>query len=264
MVLKEAKLKDEAELESILVKNPEQIEDGFKVLTHQKKAHGQDRMDILGIDSQKVLTLVELKVAVDSGQLMQALSYYDWIMEQGLDWIKEAYKTDIEDTMPQIFLIAPDFDESMVMQARFIRDDIKIRLFRYLCLEVNSQKEIKLLEQELSRIKLIEEKPKTKDELINKSSEQNIKELIKKAMADIKSLNDSVEETQSNWVFKYWIAGRKFCELEPKRKLFRAWYKTEDPEENWMKDDIITKEQWETIFFQKIKKAFDLMKNRQL
>ena len=137
MVLKDAKIKDEAELESILVKEPNQIEEGFKIITHQRKAYGQKKMDILGVDSEGVLTIIELKVLTDVNQLRQALNYYDWIVDQGLDWIADAYKhkleeIKIEQRMPQIFLIAPDFDEEMIREAKYIRDYIKIRLFRYI------------------------------------------------------------------------------------------------------------------------------------
>lgn len=62
MSLPEAKIRDEAELESILVKDPDQIEKGFFVLSNQRKAHGQTSMDILGLDSNNVLTILELKV----------------------------------------------------------------------------------------------------------------------------------------------------------------------------------------------------------
>src|SRR3989344_4950572 len=110
MVLKEATLKDEAELEALLIKNPTQIEDGFSIITHQK-THKSGRLDIIGTDAQKTLTLIELKVVTDENQLKQALSYCDLILQQGMDWIREAYKKEIEDAMPQIFLIAPDFDE---------------------------------------------------------------------------------------------------------------------------------------------------------
>ncbi len=39
-MLKETKIKDEAELEAILVNGPEQIEENFIVLTHQRKTFG--------------------------------------------------------------------------------------------------------------------------------------------------------------------------------------------------------------------------------
>ncbi|VVB74627.1 Endonuclease NucS [uncultured archaeon] len=81
MVLKEAVLKDEAELEALLIKNPAQIEEGFSIITHQK-THKSSRLDILGLDSNKTLTLLELKVVSDVGQLRQALSYYTWILDK--------------------------------------------------------------------------------------------------------------------------------------------------------------------------------------
>lgn len=72
---------------------PDQIEEGFLVLTHQRKTFDLRSMDILGVDSENTLTVVELKVVTEADQLRQALQYYDWILQQGIDWVSDAYKT---------------------------------------------------------------------------------------------------------------------------------------------------------------------------
>jgi len=43
----------------LLVKDPNQIEEGFKIITHQRRTSGLRRLDILGVDSEGVLTLIE-------------------------------------------------------------------------------------------------------------------------------------------------------------------------------------------------------------
>ena len=71
--INEIKLRDEAELEALLVQNPDQIEKDFTILTHQRKTFGFKTLDILGIDSEGILTLIELKNTIDEGQLRQAI-----------------------------------------------------------------------------------------------------------------------------------------------------------------------------------------------
>jgi hypothetical protein len=167
MVLKEAKIRDEAELEALLVKDPNQIEENFQILTQQRETSGSKGVAILGVDSGRILTLIELKANVDGNQLQQALEYYDWLMEQGIDWIADAYRERfqgaiLKDQMPQIFLIAPDFDDKSVKEAKYIRTDIKIRIFKYLALEINGNKEIKLIEKQIPEVRGIETKPRIK------------------------------------------------------------------------------------------------------
>jgi hypothetical protein len=60
--------------------------------------------------------------------------------------------------MPQLFLIAPDFDDTLVKEAKYIRTDILIRLFRYVALEINGTKEIKLIETPVKPIRETETK----------------------------------------------------------------------------------------------------------
>ena len=266
MALKEAKLKDEAELESLLVRDPNQIEKGFKIITHQRKTRGQNKLDILGIDSQGVLTVAELKVAVDVNQLRQALNYYDWILERGLDWIVDAYKqklkgVEVEQRMPQIFLIAPDFDEKMIREAKYIRSDIQVRLFRYLAFEVDEKKEIKLIETLIPEIQEIETKPWSIQDNIEYISEKSVRDVFQQMMKKIKGINkEQIEEKPGSWVISYWTSGRKFCEIYPKKKWFAIGFKTDENEQKWdWKTNITRMEEVEDIFRSKIMKAYNLM-----
>jgi hypothetical protein len=264
MQLKESKIRDEAELESLLVSNPNQIEEGFLVLTHQRKTHGFKTLDILGVDSEGILTLIELKVVVDSGQLKQALLYYDWILQQGLDWISGAYKgalgsQKISERMPQIFLIAPDFDEEMVLEAKYVREDIRIRCFKYITLELNDQKFVKLIEESITSIKEIESKPRSVQDIIYYILDKDVKILFIELAEKIRSIEKDIEEKPTEWNLTYWIKGRKFCDLYPRKQAFAVGYKT-STEKKWEGvNNIINKEQVDRVFID-IEKAFTLMK----
>ncbi len=269
MTLKDATIKDEAELESLLVRDPNQIEEGFKIITHQGKTYGQNKLDILGVDSKGVLTIAELKVTIDVNQLRQALNYYDWILEQGLDWIKDAYKhklegIKIEQRIPQIFLIAPDFDEKMIREAKYIRNDIQLRLFRYLAFEINEKKEIKLMETFISKVREIEAKPMSLQDNIGYISDKIIQNLFREMMRKIKGISEKqIEEKSGAYVISYWISGRKFCEIYPKKKWFAIGFKTDENEQKWdWITNITTKAQVEDVYQNKIIKSYELMKDK--
>jgi len=267
MVLNEAKIRDESELEALLVKDPNQIEEGFKIITHQRTTSGLKSLDILGVDSGGRLTLIELKVIIDVNQLRQALEYYDWLMMAGIDWVSDAYKeklqgTKIKEQMPQIFLIAPDFDDKMINEAKYIHKDINVRLFRYLSLEINGNKEIKLLETSIPQMREIEAKPMSIKDNINYIIEKDVQSLFRSTMERIKSIDEKhIEEKVANYVISYWISGKKFCDIYPKKKYFNVGYKTDETEQKWdWKNNILEEKQINEVFENKIKKAYELMK----
>lgn len=266
-MLKDTKIKDEAELEAILIAEPDQIEDGFIVLTHQRKTFGLRSMDILGIDQENTLTVVELKVVTEVNQLRQAIQYYDWILQQGIDWVSDAYKhklgeRKITERMPQIYLIAPEFDNETIVEAKYLRSDIRVRVFKYLALELNNKKHIKLVEVTISPIKEIETKPWTVDDNKNYISDKDIRKLFSQLIDRIKQIDLKVAEEPSNWCVRYWINGRKFCELYPKKSYFNVGLKTDEENKKWDSvSNIISADMVDTVF-ERIKNAFELMKKR--
>jgi len=266
-MLKEAKVRDEAELEAILVGEPNQIEEGFIVLTHQRKAFGLRSMDILGVDSENTLTVVELKVVTEPNQLRQAIQYYDWILQQGIEWISDAYKNKlgdrkIEERMPQIFLIAPEFDNEMLVEAKYIREDIKVRFFKYLALELNNEKHIKLIEAQIPPLKEIETKPWTVGDNINYITDKDTQKLFSNLIEHIKELEAKVEERPGNWRIGYWIRGKKFCEIYPKKEYFNVGFKTGEENQRWDTLGNITTHDMTEDAFARIKNAFELMKKK--
>jgi hypothetical protein len=264
MQLKEFKVRDEAELEALLVNDPSQIEEGFKVLTHQRKTHGFKTLDILGVDSEGILTLIELKIVTDAGQLKQALLYYDWILQQGIDWISGAYKSSlgslkISERMPQIFLIAPDFDEEMLLEVKYIREDIRIRLFKYLVLEIDEKKFVRLLEESISGVKEIESKPRSVQDIIDYINDKDVKKLFISLIDGIKSFEKDIEEKPTEWNLTYWIRGRKFCDLYPRKQAFSVGFKAET-EKKWENINNITSKDQIPVVLENIRKAYSLMK----
>lgn len=268
MALKETLLSSEAELESILVQDPDQIELGFIVLSHQKKTDGTDAMDILGITSEGILTVIELKVRTDKNQLRQALKYYDYVMKQGLDWFREAYrdkltKNTINDAMPQIVLISPDFEEDMLIEAKYIRDDIIIRLFRYKAVLSQGKNEIVLFEENISQIQVIEEKPWVLDDNINCVKEESVRILLIDLIKNIKDIDAEIEQKPDRRVIRFFINGRKICDLYVRQKYLNVGYKTANDENGWdYSKEVQTDEQFiEALNL--IKTAYELMKSQK-
>lgn len=268
MALLEISLENESELESILIQDPEQIEKDFLILSHQKKATGLDAMDIIGVNQDGILTIIELKVRTDKNQLRQTLKYYDYVLNQGLDWFRDAYKEklgdrQISDSMPQILLISPDFDDEMFIEAKYIREDITIRLFKYKSLIVQEKKEVVLFEEELSSVKIIEEKPWTYNDNINYVKDEAIKSKLNELIEKIKEIDSEIEIKPDRRVFRFYISGKKACDIYVKQKYINIGYKTIEDENGWdYSREIKTDEQFIEAY-NYINTAYELMKNQK-
>ncbi len=109
--LKELKFERESELEAILTENPSVIEEGLSVIDTQVITNS-GRLDILGLDSGKVLVVIELKIEASDEMLWQTLDYYDWVF-RNIDTVKRLYAgSDIDYSQtPRLMLIAPGFSE---------------------------------------------------------------------------------------------------------------------------------------------------------
>gem|GEM_PF-4640102 len=90
----------------------------------------------------------------------------------------------------------------------------------------------------------IEAKPMTIRDNINYITEKDVQSLFLSTMERIKSIDEKhVEEKTGNWAIGYWISGRKFCELYPKRKFSAVGYKTDENEQKWDWDTNVTEEE---------------------
>ena len=68
----------EQELEDIVRRSANLIEEGLVYVDHQKQAAG-GRLDVLMVDSGKSLVVAELKVVQDDGMVLQGVDYYDYV-----------------------------------------------------------------------------------------------------------------------------------------------------------------------------------------
>lgn len=240
--MEEIELRDEAELESIIRKDPSNLEPGLMIITDQRGAAG-GRLDLLAIDSDGVLSLIELKVKTDEGQLQQALNYFDWVLES-IDFVRDAYKNkldkhqrEIKDEIPRILLVAPDFNKELVTAAKFLRDDIDLKLLRYKAFSIDGKKEIFTIPVEIPEMKEIEEKPKPLEYYPDYIGNAAVCETFNKVVKFFSTLSDEEPVTKKrNYMFRY--DGRKFAEIQVRHGYFWIGLKAED--EWFWKDKVKT------------------------
>lgn len=255
MVLEEAELKDERELEYILKSDTQQIEKGLKLIGGQIKTP-KGILDLLCIDSDNTLTIMELKVAPDENQLQQAINYFDWVLEN-IYWVKDAYKLEIADRIPRIILIAPDFTDNVITEAKYLNEYTPITLLTYKCVRVGDKKEIVCNEVQIPKISEIEEKPKEIKDHYQFITNLNVRDVLKKTQETVSNWSSEITPHPKKYAIVMKFKGRNFCSFYPRRESFTIEWKEED---RWYYEAGIKKiEQAEKIINENIRNAFSLV-----
>jgi len=130
----------EQELEDIVRRSADLIEEGLVYVDHQKQTAG-GRLDVLMVDSGKALVLAELKVNQDDGMLFQGVDYYDYVSAH-VESFARLYKDHLIDPTQQVrlFLIAPSFSQTLVNRCKWL--DLPISLFTFNCLKFDGEDDV--------------------------------------------------------------------------------------------------------------------------
>ena len=133
ILFKRIEIEKERELEDIVIKNPEQIEEGLVFLTHQQQVSG-GFIDVLCVDKDGILVIIELKITDDEGILLQALHYYDYVLINRAAIANQfTTKANINiNEEPRIVLIAPYFSERLKKACKYVNPILKLLEFMHL------------------------------------------------------------------------------------------------------------------------------------
>lgn len=130
----------EQELEDLVRRGPELIEEGLVYVDHQKPAAG-GRLDVLLVDSGRSLVVAELKVVQDDGMLVQGLDYYDYVSAH-VEAFARLYKLHSIDPTQQVrlLLIAPTFSQNLVNRCKWL--NLRVSLFTFNCLKFEGEADV--------------------------------------------------------------------------------------------------------------------------
>lgn len=222
--LKELKFERESEFESILINNPNIIEEGLKIIDTQIVT-SRGPLDILGVDSGNVLVIIELKIVESDEMLWQALDYYDWVF-MNIDSIKRMYQdSKIEHSQePRLMLIAPTFSD--VIQRRAIYLEAPVELLEYKYLQADDKRGILLNPVSLpnSPADEIPEGYKSVEDHVKHITDEQSRELCRDVIERIKSIGNeytSAKQKISHLFLYQWL---KVCFSLPKKRIFLDKY----------------------------------------
>ena len=222
----------ETQLEDMVRKAPDLIEEGLRYIDHQKRT-ARGPLDVLLADSGKALVVAELKVVEDDGMLVQGMDYYDYITNN-IEGLARAYKDKKIDPMQKLrlFLIAPSFSISLLNRCKWI--DIPISLFTIQCIAFeDNPKEIVPIFKEIT-IPSMPTKVEvyTLEQRLSYMTDNKVRKTVENLLSEIKEWdkdNILIEPTKYDISLK--VSGRVFAYICPRRKHFMIY--TYDTDGEW-------------------------------
>lgn len=226
----------EQQLEDLVRRYTDEIEEGLVYVDHQKQTVG-GRLDVLMVDSGNALVIAELKIVQEDGMLMQGLDYYDYISchIEAFARLYESHKIDPKQQV-RLFLIAPSFSQTLINRCRWL--DLPISLFTFNCLLFEDDVDLVPIfsEQELPTRPTTIELSSIDDHLMY-ITDSEVRNSVKKLLEEVQGWKQetiTLDATQS--VISMKINGRVFAYLGVRRKHYRiATYNDQD---EWTKYPI--------------------------
>jgi len=248
---KRLEINEERELESFIVKNPNQLEDGLRVIGHQVQTD-KGPIDVLALDKNETLVVIEIKKEEgDTDMLIQALGYYDWVFENRatLGQFYSREKIDIWKT-PRIVLVAEDFSQLLVATSRYIRSSIDLRT--YVCLETKSgEKGFYFGTKEIPPLKAPPTRPTGIEDHLNYITNKDVKKVCEEVIAKIKGIGEGIELKPTEYYLAFQFKNRNFGLIVTRRDFFYI-YKAD-----WSENVRIERmENFTSEWFAKIKDDF--------
>ncbi len=235
----------EKELEDLVRRHAEQIEEGLAYVDHQKPAAG-GRLDVLMVDSGKSLVVTELKVTQDDGMLIQGLDYYDHISTH-VESFARLYKSHAIDPTQRVrlFLVAPIFSQTLVNRCKWL--NLPISLFTFNCLRFEGESDVIPIftEQQIPVPPEVVEVTHLDDHL-NYITDTAVREKVAALLQEIKSWrlgNISIDPIRSAVSIK--VNGRVFAYLWPGRQHYVIG--TYDASDEWKKYPVKTEDDLATV-----------------
>lgn len=250
----------EKQLEDLVRRFPENIEDGLKYVDHQRFTD-RGPLDVLLVDSGNSLVICELKIVEDDNMLMQALDYYDYITKN-VEGFARAYsdKGHKIDPLqePRLFLIAPSFSIAMINRCKWI--ELPLFLYTYQVIELESLpgdlipifKDITIPPKQAAvEVYSLEKRLKY---ITDNAVRKNVENLI----TDIKTWEkEKIVAEPTKYEISLKVNGKVFAYIAPRRKFYLIF--TNDLDGIWKGFKIDNEEELQNVL-KIVRINFDLKK----
>ena len=220
---KKMEVNEEREIESFIIRNPDQLEDGLKILGHQVETD-RGPLDVLAVDRNETLAVIEIKRdEADTHALVQALDYYDWVFENRatLAQFYRKEKINIWKT-PRIILVAEDFSSQLMTMAKHFRSSIDLRT--YVCLETESKdRGFYFGSKEIPLLKGPPPPPVTVDDHLVYITNKDVQNVCKEVIKKISGIGENIELKPTEYYLAFQFKNRNFALIVTRRNFFYVY-----------------------------------------
>jgi len=243
--VKAISVREKEELEPLLMANPDIIEDGLKIISHQQPTDSGP-LDILAVDEEGTLVVIELTSEASDGHLDQGLRYYNWC-RQNISWISSAFGkkyTINADSTPRLILVAPSFTDTIKRIAKYV--DAELELVEYHAFQ-NEKGERGLICNRIDYGSAPEppEIPSLEKKMAYFTSEK-ASTLFKSAIDQLVKRNIEVKPIRGLWS-SLWYQGKRFGYMAPRQAFFVV--DVLRPDGDWsQRQRVSTKKEWDAVF----------------
>jgi hypothetical protein len=225
ILFKRVEIEKERELEDLVIKNPEQIEDGLVFLTHQQQVSG-GFIDVLCVDKDGIFVIIELKITDDEGILLQALHYYDYVLLNRAA-IANQFASKVEINLreePRIILIAPYFSERLKKACKYVSPMLQLLVFMHL--KTSSGEKGLYFDQVMIDTEEGYSPPQPIEKILEYLNSLELREVCKQIVKTISTEFQDLDEplTSGNTGIKIKYKNRKIAEIWVKRTFFWLGY----------------------------------------
>ena len=235
-------------LEELLYKNPNYLEEGLRAIGRQFPTDSGP-VDLICVDEDGILVVVELKNEEDDYQLLQALRYYDYVVEHIYELIRHFEKSGIiiSDKDPRLMLVAPSFSETLKRAAKYL--GIEIDLKEYIAVKIPDGK-IGLIIRDVEIPGMQPSPPPTINEKLDRIRDGNLKELARKILEELKTEGVELRPIHGDWISLFYH-NKKLASIACRRTRLAIDIPT--PEGKWKRYQIFREEDWLRIYQEKLK-----------
>jgi len=213
----------EREIESSIVKTPEQLEDGLRVLAHQVQTD-RGPLDILAIDPNDTLVVIEIKRdEATTDALIQTLEYYDWVFENRTalaHFYSKKARIDIYQT-PRIVLVADSFSPQVITTAKHVRPPIELKMYVHLQSK-EGEKGFFFTSIEIPIPKGPPPRPTTEADHIGYITNKEVQQICRDLLQKIKEIGDDIELKPTEYYLACQFNNRNFALFVTRRDFFHV------------------------------------------
>jgi hypothetical protein len=253
-------LRERDELEPLLVKNPDYIEEGLRVLAEQLRTDSGP-LDILALDSEHSICVIELKDAPEDEQLFQGIRYYDWV-KSNIAWLAKSYPDVDADSEPRLLLIAPQFSDNLRKVAKYttLNANQALSLKEYHAFLIDGkERAIICSDVEIGEAPEAPEIPSMEIKIEYIQSEK-IRQNLRSALGELEGKGVEVKPIRGHHMTG-WYRQKRFLFLSTRQQWFVGRVQSLDGA--WSSQyQIASEEQWRTFFDKEVKPIMEAIGQR--